>query len=92
MGNNGSKFVKKIVSPFSNTIDSTGSDHTQSVVKSNSPVIVISRKGLVCLRFYLMDFYVLVFFHTSCLYFTKGVHCVKKFDIDMYFVIWIGLL
>jgi hypothetical protein len=46
MGNNGSKFVKKIVSPFSNT-DSTGSDHSQSIVKSSSPVIVISRKGLV---------------------------------------------
>jgi hypothetical protein len=92
MGNNGSKFVKKIVSPFSNTIDSTGSDHTQSVVKSNSPVIVISRKGLVCLRFYLINFNVLVFFHTSCfLYFMKDVHC-EEICIDMYFVIWIGLL
>lgn len=45
MGNNGSKFVKKIVSPFSNTIDSTSTDQPQSTVKSNSPVLVISRKG-----------------------------------------------
>ncbi|KDR00541.1 tumor suppressor candidate 2-like [Zootermopsis nevadensis] len=42
MGNNGSKFVKKIVSPFSNT---NSSDDTRSIVKSNSPIIVISRKG-----------------------------------------------
>jgi hypothetical protein len=45
MGNNGSKFVKKIVSPFSNSIDSTNTDHPGSIVKSNSPVLVISRKG-----------------------------------------------
>jgi hypothetical protein len=53
MGNNGSKFVKKIVSPFSNT-DPSGSNHNQSVVKSGSPVIVFSRKGLVYLRYYLI--------------------------------------
>ncbi|PSN49864.1 Tumor suppressor candidate 2 [Blattella germanica] len=45
MGNNGSKFVKKIVSPFSSTIECSGTDHSQTIVKSNSPVIVLSRKG-----------------------------------------------
>lgn len=45
MGNNGSKFVKKIVSPFSNTVDYSASEHQQSVVKINCPVIVLSRKG-----------------------------------------------
>lgn len=43
MGNNGSKFVKKIVSPFSNTVDCSSTDH-QTIVKS-CPVIVLSRKG-----------------------------------------------
>jgi hypothetical protein len=47
MGNNGSKFVKKIASPFTNSADCSCTDHPQSIVKSKSPVIVISRKGLV---------------------------------------------
>ncbi|GFG30632.1 hypothetical protein Cfor_05186, partial [Coptotermes formosanus] len=45
MGNNGSKFVKKIASPFTNSADCSCTDHPQSIVKSKSPVIVISRKG-----------------------------------------------
>lgn len=45
MGNNGSRFVKKITSPFTNSVDCSCTDHPQSIVQSKFPVIVISRKG-----------------------------------------------